>query len=372
MNRESESVNVLLHPNSYFSEERKNYLFHLNPKVMSKLNFVKFVSVFIFSLLLLFFTSSIKAQSPFGIGYQWQTFKPTVYPFEGNDVYATYNLDNIRGFFLDEPGIIMGALSAVYGTEANKIQARNKAIREGELMYRYELAKPMEMASWRWWRWSYVRGSSLGVQYHSKETITSYEVTPEGGFEPFTRDTVFIFNDSLGEVSYYRVDFNIVTSPRLIGNSGLYWMPSAALNFSETKLNPSYVAQFVELGWHESKFRPGPLSTNLLLHVGYQPSIFPWLMVEGNGGVDFIQWGLAALLHTENFKPSYRYGVKIMLGTDWLQLFYNYDYITEAAYGKTTRTTIANAPTEGWSRIHGHMGTTGFRVDLGALLYKLF
>lgn len=338
---------------------------------MSKLIFLKFVSSAIICLPFLFFTSLLTAQSPFGVGYQWQTFKPTVYPFEGNDTYVKYELTNIRGIFIDEPGIIMGALSAVYGTEANRIQARNEAIRERELVYRYELAKPMEMPSWRWWRWSYLRGSGIGVEYHSRETITSYEPSPGGGFEPVTRDTIFILNDSLAEISYYRVDFNIITSPRLIGNSGIYWMPSAALNFSETNLNPSYVVQFNELRWHESKFRPGPLSTNLLLHLGYQPTVFPWLMVEGNGGLDIIQWGLAALIHTENFKPSYRYGLRIILGTDWLQLFYSYDYITEASYGKTTRS-IANAPTEGWSRIHGHMGTTGFRVDLGVLLYKLF
>lgn len=338
---------------------------------MSKLIFLKFVSVFVFIQLFLFFASPVQAQSPFGVGYQWQTFKPKVYPFEGNDTYIQYELNNIRGFIIDEPGIIMGAISAVYGTEANRIQARNEAIRERELIYRYELAKPMEMPSWRWWRWSYVKGSSTGVTYVKSGLHTTHEHLPGGGFETITRDTTLVYIDSLAEVSYYRLDFNIITSPRLIGNSGIYWMPSAALNVSETKLNPSYDIEVVKLGWHESKFRPGPLSTNLLFHLGYQPTVFPWLMVEGNGGLDFIQWGLAALMHTENFKPSYRYGLRIILGTDWLQLFYSYDYITEASYGKTTRS-IANAPTEGWSRIHGHMGTTGFRVDLGVLLYKLF
>jgi hypothetical protein len=311
------------------------------------------------------------AQSPFALGYQWQTYNPNYYPFKNENQYARYSLDNIRGFVLEEPGILFGAISAVYGTEANRIEARNKAIRDRENVFSYTYAEPPEMPSYRWWRWSYVSGSTQGVEYITPTQIFDrIEVQPDGTNRVIFRDSSIVRNDSLANVSYYRLDFNIVMAPQLLTDWGLYWMPSAALYVSETKLNPSYVFSNVYNDWHESKYNLGPLSTNLLFHLGYQPDFFPWLMVEGNAGLDFVQWGLAALTDAENYKPSYRYGFKGILGTRWLQFYYNWDFLAESIWGKRTRK-FEGAPIEGWSQARGVMTSFGFRFDVGMLLFDV-
>ncbi len=325
------------------------------------------LSRFLSVVFVLTFIQISQAQSPFGIGYQWQTYSPKYYPFKAENEYARYSLNNISGFVLEEPGLLFGAISSVYGTEANRIQARNEALRKRENVFSYKYAAPPEMPSYRWWRWSYVTGSTKGVEYVTPTQIFDrIEVQPDRTNRVIFRDSSIVRNDSLANVSYYRIDFNIVMAPQLLTDWGLYWMPSAALYVSETKLDPS--PTFDE--WHESKYDLGPFSTNLLFHLGYQPDFFPWLMVETNAGLDFVQWGLAALTDAENYKPSYRYGFRGILGTRWLQLYYNWDFLAESIWGKRTRS-AEFSPIEGWSQARGVMTSFGFRFDIGMLLFDV-
>ncbi len=280
----------------------------------------------------LFAPESVSAMSPYAVGYQWESYNdvrykkdagqnPTYHPAV-NDVYE---FDRLSGWVVEEPGVIIGLITGVYGTKANEIEARNKAIRERELMYRYAYARPPEMPTSRWWRWAWITGEGR------------------------------VRGDSVQTAYYNRIDAHIVMTPRLLTESGIYWMPSSSISFT-----------WVKLGQNKSSADHtfGPMTLPLNLHLGWQPSFFPWLMVEGQGGWDFLQWGLASLAHTEGYTQGWNYGGKVSLGTNWVSLYHQRLESNQPTYNTRKE--------GGWGEVRGSHAITGIRLDLGVLAAMAF
>lgn len=279
--------------------------------------------------------SPASAITPYALGYQWESWSDVRYKKGAGENTFTHpaidervSFTGLRGWTLEEPGLIFGAVSAVYGTEAEIIEARNKAIRNRERLFRWKYATPPEIPSYRWWRWSYM--SSDGT----------------------------VDSDSTKAIRMSRLDAHIVMAPRLIGDLGAYWMLSAPISFTFMDYGDKCGQNLCNAD------KPGPMATPMVFHLGYQPPVFPWLMLEGFGGWDFLQWGLAALVHTEGYTQGWLYGGKASLGTNWLSFYYQYH--------ESNQPTYSSKKEGGWGFFRGSHSVAGVRVDLGELLGSFF
>jgi len=252
--------------------------------------------------------------------------------------HLQFDIKDITTYYLEEPGLIFGAISGMANTEANRINARNEAIRKGELSYTYQYASPAPIPEGRWNRWSYSTATGSGAQVEDLVT-GAMKWDPAVKFE------------------YLKINMDIVTGPNLIGDSGFYWMPSADIMGRSLKIFRTRAA---------SDFSCFSVPFNF--HLGWQPKFFPWLRVEGKAGWDFVSWGLFAIAASDakdglkNYSHGYQYGGRATLGVDWIEAYFDWKHSVEPLWGYS-----------GYARKYeGNTDAIGARLDIGLLLYKLF
>jgi hypothetical protein len=253
-----------------------------------------------------------------------------------------FDVGPMVNYYLEEPGFIFSMMSGMANTEANEVAARNEAIRKGEGTYTWEYAKPAPVPDGRWFRWGYSRAFADGAHrtYKGKSLANG-------------RDTTFSLYDPDIRMRYLRLDMNIVTAPQMIGASDFYWMMSADISGTSMKI-------------YADGQQPGDdwsfMSTPFNLHLGWNPKLFPYLMLETHGGIDIIDPIANLFVGFENYTPYSKLGLRATLGTDWISVYGDFSHQVDPLwdYGEYNR------------RYNGYWTVYGTRIDLGNLFAKLF
>jgi len=261
--------------------------------------------------------------------------------------HLKFSIPDITTYFLDEPGLIFGTISGMAETEANRINARNQAVKDGSLTYSYAYGQPAPIPTGRWNRWQWATGKSQGAMANVSGGAASYD--PNITFE------------------YLRINMDIITAPVPFGDSGFYWMPSGEIYGRSLKIYGATPGRYTNApSGPASDF--STLGVPFNFHLGYQPKFFPWFQIEGQAGWDFVSWGLFALASMDakdgmkNYTHGIDYGGTASLGVDWFNIFYRYAHRVEPLWSY-----------EGYARRYeGDMTSIGARLDLGVALYRLF
>ncbi len=287
--------------------------------------------------------------SPFAIGYQKENWTNVDLDISTNPKWPAtkeigfghlkFDVKDITTYYLEEPGLIFGAISGMGQTEANRISARNEAIRKGELSYTYKYASPPPIPTGRWNRWSYSTGSATGVAIE----------------DPVTKAMVF---DPTVKVDYMRLNMDIVTGPNTFGGQ-FYWMPSFDLSGRSLKFYRGNGAK----GTDFSTF-----TVPMNLHLGWQPSFLPYLTLEGKAGWDWVSWALLSIAagsdggSLKNYTHGYNYGAMASFGLDWIQVYYRWSKSVDPLWN-------FNGFARRYEGVQDYMGV---RLDLGNIIARLF
>lgn len=287
--------------------------------------------------------------SPLAIGYQKENWTNVDLDASTNPRWPAskesgfghlkFDVKDITTWYLEEPGIIFGALAGMTGTEANRINARNEAIRKGELSYTYNYASPPPIPTGRWNRWSYSTGSAVGVSVE----------------DPVTKAMVF---DKDLKVDYMRLNMDIVTGPMPFGGQ-FYWMPSFDLSGRSLRFYKGNTPK----GTDFSTF-----TVPMNLHLGWQPTFFPYLTLEAKAGWDWISWALLSAAAganggaVNNYTHGYNYGIMASVGVDWIQAYYRWSKAVDPLWNFDTYA----------RRYEGNQDYLGVRLDLGNIIARLF
>lgn len=293
--------------------------------------------------------STPAAASHWALGYQKENWlgvdldvsKNPKYPPTKEDGWnhLRFDIKDITTYTLEEPGLIFGVISGMADTEANRVAAKQQAEKDGSLTYSWNYGQPAPIPTGRWNRWAYATASGSGAFVE----------------DPTTKAMVW---DPAVKFDYMRINMDIVMAPELIGNSGFYWMPSFDFYGRSLKIYRTRAA---------SDF--STLSVPLNLHLGWRPSFFPYLRVEGKAGWDFVSWGLIAIAaaasedgELKNYTHGYNYGGKAALGVDWLEVYYQWSHTVEPlwGYGAYSR------------RYEGTTDAIGARFDILNFIFTFF
>lgn len=253
-----------------------------------------------------------------------------------------FDVGPVVNYYLEEPGFIFSLISGMANTEANEVTARNEAIRKGEGTYTWEYAKPAPVPEGRWFRWGYSRAFADGATR-----------TYKGRSLANGKDSMITLYDPKIRMRYLRLDMNIVTAPQMIGTSDFYWMMGADISGTSMKI-------------YADGQQPGDdwsfMSTPFNLHLGWNPKVFPYLMLETHGGIDIIDPIANLFVGFKNYTPYSKLGLRATLGTDWISVYGDFSHQVDPLwdYGEYNR------------RYNGYWTVYGTRVDLGNLFMKLF
>lgn len=252
--------------------------------------------------------------------------------------HLVFSPEGMNNWFLEEPGFIMSLIGGMAQTEANEVEARNQAIREKRGTYAYAYGKPPPIPEGRWFRWGYTSGRWQGAEVE-RAVLNGPNVKTE---EP---DLTFL---------YRRYDVNIIMAPRMIGGTDFYWMLGSTMSGTSLKI---YEGGSSADNADDYSYMDTPLN----LHMGWQPAIFPWVMLEGMAGYDFIDLLGPLILGWDNYSQGYLFGGKATLGTDWLSVYYDFKHKQDPLYdyGSYSR------------RYKGNWSVLGVRFDLGNLFFNL-
>jgi hypothetical protein len=308
--------------------------------------------------------------SRFAIGTQWESWNNVEVEMSKNpgnknsdklgNQKLEFDVGGITNYYLEEPGFIFSLIAGMAGSEANEVNARNEAIKKGDHVYHWSYAEPPPIPTGRWFRWGYSHAFASGG------TRTFHAMKAAGG-----GDTVVTYKDPDLRFDYIRLDANMVTAPRLIGNSDFYWMVGSDFSGTSLKIyggspvSKNGVPSTDIIGGGNGQ-QPGDdwsfATTPLNLHMGWQPSFFPYLMIEANGGIDFIDPIGNLFLGFKNYTPYSEFGAHASLGTDWLSVYYDISHEVDPLYdgGAYSR------------RYTGLWSVFGTRLDIGNLFMKLF
>ena len=300
--------------------------------------------------------------SRFALGTQWESWNNVELDMSKNPGNKSgekigynkieFDVPGITNYYLEEPGFLFGLIAGVAGSEANEINARNEAIQKGEHVYHWSYAQPPAIPTGRWFRWGYSHAFADGG------TRTFVGLKQSNG-----KDTTVVFKDPKLRFDYIRLDANMVTAPQLIGNSDFYYMFGS--DFSGTSLK-------IYGGTHPAGVTGGDpnqvgddwsfATTPINLHMGWQPRYFPYLMVEANAGLDFIDPIGNIFVGWKNYTPYSEFGARASLGTDWISVYYDISHEVDPLYdgGEYNR------------RCTGLWSVFGARLDIGNLFMKLF
>lgn len=284
--------------------------------------------VLFFGSLVALFPSPSEA-SRFAFGYQhenWGTVDLDKNPSPGSskigDRHLRFDMATTE-WYLEEPGFLFSLIAGVAQNEANEVNARNEAIRKGEHTYTWSYATPPPIPDGRWFRWGYAAGRTVGAEGDS--------------------NVVFL---------YRRYDANIVMAPKLIGNSDFYWMLGSTLSGTSVR-----IYQRGEGPSDDWSYMDTPIDA----YFGWQPRVFPYLMLEGLAGVDLIDLLGPAILGWENYSPFWTAGGKATLGVDWFTVYTSFLRKQDPLWGggKYNRRYVGN-----WL-------TFGARLDIGNIFFRL-
>lgn len=253
-----------------------------------------------------------------------------------------FDVGPMVNYYLEEPGFIFSMISGMANTEANEVAARNEAIRKGELSYTWEYAKPAPVPEGRWFRWGYTRAFADGAhRTYKTRSLANGGDTTISGYDPNVR------------FRYLRLDMNIVTAPQMIGASDFYWMMSADI---------SGTSMLIYLDGQQPGDDWSFMSTPFNLHLGWNPRVFPYLMLETHGGIDIIDPIANLFVGFKNYTPYSKLGMRATLGTDWISVYGDFSHQVDPLYdlGEYNR------------RYNGYWTVYGTRIDLGNLFMKLF
>ncbi len=296
---------------------------------------------------------SVPAQaSRFAIGTQWESWNNVEvdgskdpgnkYDPKLGEQKIEFDVPGITNYYLEEPGFIFSLIAGAANSEANEINARNEALKKGEHVYHWSYAEPPPIPEGRWFRWGYSHAFADG----GTRTFRTHALK-DG------KDSVATFKDPKLRFDYIRFDMNLVTAPRLIGNSDFYWMMGSDLGGTSLKIygggtNPGDDWSFA--------------TTSLNLHMGWQPSFFPYLMLGGTAGIDIIDPIGNLFVGFKNYTPYSKFGAHASLGTDWISAYYDLSHEVDPLYdgGAYNR------------RYSGIWSVFGVRLDLGNLFMKMF
>jgi hypothetical protein len=304
----------------------------------------------------LFLMAASAALSPvqasrFAIGMQYESWSDadldiTANPGNASDKgpgwnHLSFDLEGMTNYYLEEPGFIFSLIAGAANSEANEVGARNEAMRKGEHTYTWKYATPPPIPEGRWFRWGYTSGYQKGGhrEYHTRALSNG-------------KDSLASYYDPGLVLNYHRYDMNMVLAPRLIGNTDFYWMIGSDMSGTSLKI-------------YDKQTQPGDdfsfMATPLNLHLGWQPRLFPYLMLEGNGGVDFIDPAIQAILGYDNYALPYSYGMRATLGVSWFSVYYNLSHQVESLYDGDSYS----------RRYEGRWSVFGARLDLGNLIFGM-
>jgi len=252
--------------------------------------------------------------------------------------HLVFSPTGMNNWYLEEPGFIMSLIGGMAQTEANEVEARNQAVREKRGTYSYAYGNPPPIPEGRWYRWGYTSGRWQGAEVESR-------VRNGPNVKSEDSDLTFL---------YRRYDANIIMAPQMIGGTDFYWMLGSTLSGTSLKI---YQGGTGADGADDYSFMDTPLN----LHMGWQPAVFPWLMLEGMAGYDFIDLLGPLILGWDNYSHGYLFGGKASLGTDWLSIYYDFKHKQDPLYdyGSYSR------------RYKGNWSVMGIRLDLGNLFFNL-
>lgn len=237
--------------------------------------------------------------------------------------HLVFHIDGIDNWYLEEPGFIFSLIAGMAQTKANEVEARNEAIRKGNLTYRWAYATPPPIPTGRWFRWGYSSARKVGAE-----------------------------NDSTAVFLYRRYDMNLVTAPRLIGKTDFYWMIGARMSGTSLRIYPK--GQRPGDDW---SFADTPLD----LYLGWQPSAFPWLMLDVFAGYDLIDLVTTAFVGYDNYSSGYSAGGKATLGVDWFTVYCSFMHKQDPLWGYDSYN----------RRYKGNWTVFGARLDIGNLFFRL-
>ena len=255
--------------------------------------------------------------------------------------HLEFDMDGMVNYYIEEPGLIFGLISGLAGNEAAEINARNEAIQKGEHVYHWNYVQPPSIPQGRWFRWGYTHGfASGGKRVYHRLKLSDGKDSLVNKFDPTLR------------LDYIRIDANHVTAPNIIGNSDFFWMIGSDFSGTSMKIYGSGVRPGDD--W---SFATMPLN----LHMGWQPSVFPYLMVDVNGGIDILDPIGNLFLGFKNYVPYSEFGMRASLGTDWLTFYYDISHQVDPLwdYDEYNR------------RYTGLWSVFGTRLDIGNLIIKM-
>lgn len=307
------------------------------------------------ALLALLILSALSAHaSRFAIGTQFENWQNVDLDVSKNPAHTDqmenklgydhleFDVGGLTNYYLEEPGFIMSLIAGAANNNAAEVNARNEAIRKGDHIYHWTYAEPPPVPDGRWFRWGYTHGFASGAKRtYPRKALSN------------GKDTVYSFFDPTLRLDYIRFDVNMVTAPKMIGHSDFYWMLGSDFSGTSLKIYAGGAAPGDD--W---SFATTPLN----LHMGWQPSFFPYLMLEGNAGVDIIDPIGNLFTGFKNYTPYSKFGARASLGTDWLTFYYDISHEVDPLYDDA----------EYNRRYSGLWSVFGIRLDIGNLFMKMF
>lgn len=256
--------------------------------------------------------------------------------------HIEFDVDGLVNYYIEEPGFLYSLIAGAANNNAAEVNARNEAIRKGDHVYSWSYAQPPAIPEGRWFRWGYTHGfASGGKRTYPRRALSN------------GKDTVYSYNDPDLRLDYIRFDMNLVTAPRMIKQSDFYWMLGSDFSGTSLKIygknvNPGDDWSFITI----------PLN----LHIGWQPSIFPYLMLEANGGLDFIDPIGNLFTGFKNYTPYSEFGMRASLGTNWITFYYDLSHQVDPLWDND----------EYNRRYSGIWSVMGVRLDIGNLFASGF
>jgi hypothetical protein len=292
--------------------------------------------------------------SRFAVGMQLESWKNVEIDVSKNPRHKTdmrghpdfnhleFEIDGLKNYYVEEPGFLFMVFAGKANNDAAKTNARNEAIQKGEHFYHWNYVQPPAIPDARWFRWGYTHGFASG----GKRTF--HDPAVSNG-----KDTTYSFFDKGLRLDYIRFDGNMITAPSLIGNTDFYWMVGSDLSYTSIKIYAKDLKPD-----NDGSFLTMPLN----LHMGWQPKFFPFLMLEGNAGLDVIDPVALFFTGFKNYTPYSEFGMRASLGTDWITCYYDLSHQVDPIWDFD----------EYNRRYTGIWSVIGIRLDIGNLIMRTF